>query len=121
VGAIPLSHVGVGGNQKFSTLQGIFMGTVVANPYRLGIVTVAGDLLGIPSSLMGMGFDNRTVAGEGVLQLVAPTRITMTGALGTLASIATLSITIVPEPATALLVFGGLAALASLHRRNAAR
>ena len=73
-----------------------------------------------PSTVMGTGFDNRSAGGAGVLQLVTPTRIGL-GALGSLASLATLTITIVPEPATALLVACGLAGLAALRRSYPSR
>ena len=92
------------------------MGTVKANPYQLGMVTVMGALNGSPSTVMGTGFDNRTAGGAGVLQLVSPTIVGL-GALGSLASLATLTLHIVPEPATALLVACGLAGLGALRRR----
>ena len=93
------------------------MGTVKANPYQLGMVTVMGGVNGVPSTVMGTGFDNRTAGGAGVLQLVSPTIVGL-GALGSLASLATITLEIVPEPATALLVACGLAALGALRARS---
>ena len=91
---IPLAVVGVGGTQKVSYLGGLIMFTVLANPYQLGMVTVMGALQGVPSTVMGTGFDNRTAGGAGVLQLVSPTVISA-GALG---SIPALTTTHLPRP-----------------------
>jgi hypothetical protein len=116
--AIPLAIVGVGTCCKLPTFGvGLIMGTIKANPYQLGMVTVMGSLNGSPSTVMGTGFDNRTAGGAGVLQLVTPTVVAL-GALGSLASIATLTLHIVPEPATALFVALGVAALGALRARN---
>jgi hypothetical protein len=92
------------------------MAIIVGNPYQLGMVTAMGALQGVPSTVMGTGFDNRTLGGLGTLQLVSPASIGL-GTGGSLAMLATLSITFVPEPTTALLVGGGLVALGALRRR----
>jgi hypothetical protein len=118
--AIPLAIVGVGGNQKFTALAGLVMGTIMANPYQLGMVTVMGALQGVPSSVMGTGFDNRTAGGQGTLQLVSPTVVAL-GALGSLAALATLTITFVPEPGTLLLLGMGLAGIAVFGRKGMSR
>jgi hypothetical protein len=118
--AIPLAIVGVGCNPFCPPPLfpgGLIMGTIMANPYQLGMVTVMGALNGVPSAVMGTGFDNRTAGGLGTLQLVSPTVVAL-GALGSLARVAELSITIVPEPATALLVGLGLAALGAMRARS---
>ena len=97
------------------------MGSIKANPYQLGMVTLMGNLNGSPSTVMGTGFDNRTLHGEGTLQIVSPTIVSL-GALGSLAVMATLTagmFTIVPEPATVALVGLGLATLGVLRRRYA--
>jgi hypothetical protein len=121
--AIPLKIVGVGGTQKFVALGGLVMGTIKANPYQLGMVTVMGALNGVPSTVMGTGFDNRTINGEGTIQLVSPTMVSL-GALGTLAALTTLTAglftPIVPEPGTIALLGLGLTALGALRRYAAA-
>jgi hypothetical protein len=113
---IPLGLIGVGGTQMQPPLGMLIMGTIFPNPYQLGMVTLMGALNGVPSAVVGTGFDNRTAGGAGVLQLVSPNIIGL-GALGAVTALATLSITIVPEPTTVLLVGAGLAALAAGRRR----
>ena len=112
--AIPLSIIGVGGTKKFIALAGLIMGTIKANPYQLGMVTVMGALNGGPSTVMATGFDNRNGAGLAGLQIVSPTIVNL-GALGSLPVITVL--TFVPEPTTLALVGFGLAALAGMRRR----
>jgi hypothetical protein len=119
--AIPLTRIGRDCSIVFCppppVLGGLVMGTIKGNPYQLGMITVMGGLNGTPTTLIGTGFDNRTAGGAGVLQLVSPNTIAL-GALGSLAILAELSITVVPEPSTALLVGFGLAALAGLRPRS---
>ena len=93
------------------------MGTIKANPYQLGMVTVMGALNTSPSTVMGTGFDNRTANGAGTLQLVSPTVVAL-GALGSLAALATLTIGFaIPEPGTFVLLGSGLVAIGALRRR----
>jgi hypothetical protein len=113
---IPLAVVGAGGTQMFHVLT-IVAGTVSANPYQLGMVTLMGSLNGNPHTALGTGIDNRTAAGKGTLVLVTPTVVNM-GVLGTIASISTLTLTYVPEPGTLLLLGGGVAWLAAAGRRR---
>jgi len=115
---IPLGVVGVGGTQMFHVLS-IVVGTIFANPYQLGMVTQMGTLNGAPHTLVGTGSDDRTAGGQGTLVLVSPTFVNI-GAVGNLASIATLTMTYAPEPGTALLLGAGVAALAALGRKRMA-
>jgi hypothetical protein len=119
--AIPLFMVGNPGPIPFAfnALGMLIMGTIFANPYQLGMVTVMGALNGSPSTVMGTGFDNRTAGGVGTLQLVSPTSVGL-GALGALASLATLTITFVPEPGTLALLGIGLAAIGAAGRGKSA-
>jgi hypothetical protein len=113
---IPLGVVGVGGTQMFHVLT-LVTGVITANPYQLGMLTLMGALNGDPHTLMGTGVDNRTAGGAGTLVLVSPTTVDL-GALGSLASIATLTLTYVPEPGTLLLLGAGVAGLAAVGRKK---
>jgi hypothetical protein len=119
IGAIPIGGIGGGtGAVPFSVLA-LISGTVFAQPYQLGMVTTTGNFLSGMTTAFATGFDNRDAFGNGTLQLVSPTRIDL-GALGSVGSIAILTIqsTVVPEPGTLLLVGAGLAALGGLARRR---
>jgi len=116
VAEIPLGVVGVGGSQMFHLLS-IIPGTAFANPYQLGMVTIMGNLNATPHTLSGTGVDNRTAAGAGTLVLVSPMSISL-GTLGSMASLATLTLTYVPEPGTLLLLGAGVAGLAAVGERR---
>jgi hypothetical protein len=112
--------LGVGGQAQF-TVVGVTTGTMIGNPYRLGMTTATGRLsLGLFSTviLRGSGFDRRTAGGGGRLQLVSPGMIRFR-AIGTVPILSTLTIDFVPEPTTALLFACGLMALGALRRRTA--
>jgi hypothetical protein len=122
VAEVPLGVVGVGGTQMFHVLS-LVSGTINANPYQLGAVTLMGSLNMANHTLMGTGADNRTANGNGTLVLVSPTTVSL-GALGALASISTLTLTYsnVPEPNAALLAgaaVAGLVGLAGWRKRRA--
>ncbi len=85
-----------------------------------GIVprSFAGGFAGAVVTLSRTGFDARTASGRGALQLVTPIRVVRDGSVSG-AAFAVLDIEFVPEPASALLVAGGLALLAWGRRRAA--
>jgi hypothetical protein len=115
---IPLGVIGVGGTQMFHALT-LVAGVINANPYQLGMLTLMGALNTAPHTLVGTGVDNRTAGGAGTLVLVSPTNVSL-GVLGSLAAIATLTITYVPEPGTLLLLGAGVAGLAAIGRKRMA-
>jgi hypothetical protein len=122
---IPLNVVGVGGTQMFDVL-GIVSGTIFANPYQLGMLTVMGSLNGANHTISGTGVDSRNPDGSGTLTLISPTNVSL-GALGSLASIATLTIEYAgegppptPEPGTLLLLGTGVLGLVMVGRKKLA-
>jgi hypothetical protein len=120
IAAIPLNAIGVGGKVPFVAIPGLASGTIFANPYQLGMVTVMGAVIGggTPTTAVGTGFDNRDAQGNGVLQVVTPTFIDL-GGLGPMASVAVLSISYtVPEPTTVVLLGAGLATIGMVARRR---
>ena len=117
VAEIPLGVVGVGGTQMFHALT-LVQGTIFANPYQLGMVTLMGALNGEDHTHMATGVDNRTAGGGGDLVLVSPTNVSL-GPLGNLAAIATLTLTYAaPEPGAMLLGAAALASLLAVARRK---
>jgi hypothetical protein len=122
IGGFPLTKIGVGGTMTWGPLFGLYFPTIRASAYRLGVVTLAGNLLSNPVQFTATGFDNRDASGVGVLQLVSPTTVDLgplgAGGLGTIAILSTLTI-VTPEPSTFLLIGAGLAGIGFLRRREA--
>lgn len=115
VAEIPLGVVGVGGTQMFHVLT-LTTGVIHANPYQLGMVTLMGALNGTPHTLMGTGVDLRRAGGPGTLVLVSPTHVSL-GTFGTLAGLATLTISYVPEPGSVVLLGMGVGGLLAVGRK----
>lgn len=114
---IPLAVVGIGGTQMFTVFQGLVQGTIEANPYQLGMLTLMGNLGTEPHTIMGTGVDDRTAGGGGNLVLISPNSVKL-GGLGTLQAIATLSLTYAPEPGAMLLGGAAVASLVVLGSRR---
>jgi hypothetical protein len=101
---------------------------VVANawPWTTGTVTVESLATGpFPSRFVRKGYDNRTVNGEGTIQLVSPV---MTHWLASTPAfryatvgVGIMTLTFAPEPTKVLMLGAGLSLLALLHRAGRRR
>ena len=104
----PLSAVGVGGYQNIGAAVNL---TVVGAPWTTG-TAAAGTVTAMGMAYGPASATSSTFAPGGHLQLVTPFVIySHVGASAVVPSFATLTIDFVPEPATLLLLGGGVAAL----------
>ena len=74
----------------------------------------------IAITVRATAYDNRTAAGQGTVQLVAPARV-QTGVFGPYPVFGILTLTYTPEPGTLTLLGAGVAALAALGQRKRSR
>ena len=116
--AIPLSPIGNTGD-SFVLEAGSLVITVLGTGWTTGAVTLTGVTTAGVNTVTLAGYDNRTPAHNGVVQLVSPFKV-ITNVAGNLAGIATQTLTFVPEAgALALLASGGVAlALLGRFRRR---
>ena len=94
---------------------------VTGFPWTTGRVSVsaAGDF-GFPTRLVRSGYDNRTPAGAGTIQMVTP-RLTHWAAGAHWGDIAVLRVQFAPEPGSCLLLLAGLGCVATLSWRRPGR
>jgi len=81
------------------------------------VFSATGAALGIPATIVATAYDNRTPAGAGTVQLVAPGSISF-NLFGGFPAFGVLTLTYTPEPGTLTLLGAGVAALAMLGRRK---
>jgi hypothetical protein len=121
--SIPLRYVG-GPNSTIINVGGIPNTVVGAVWGKLGLVgtgvattMIMNVMAGIPLTVTATAFDNRTAAGVGTVQFVAPASVKVFGGnLGTLPVVGTLTLQFVPEPGTLLLVGAGLVGIVAFRR-----
>ncbi|MCG8590249.1 MAG: PEP-CTERM sorting domain-containing protein [Proteobacteria bacterium] len=114
---IPLSVVGGPGTAMAGT--GVIVITVTGGEWTTGQAVVTGvtqatDAGGFVNTISATGSDQR-VNGMGSITLIAPLRV-VTNAAGVLGGFATLSLQLIPEPATGLLIGVGALGMAAIGR-----
>lgn len=123
VGASHAEMTTVGGTFRFTSppLEYKSVAVVTGFPWTTGRVSVsaAGDF-GFPTRLVRSGYDKRTLAGAGTIQLVTP-RLTHWAGGAHWGDIAVMRIQFAPEPEGWLLLATGLCLLAVLHHSGAGR
>jgi hypothetical protein len=107
---------------------GTTMVYVDAFRWTTGLVVVSGVRGAYPTIIVRSGYDNRTTMGSGTVQLVSPHLVNWIGLdcpspdctprSETTAGIAILRLQFVPEPASWLMLIGGIGLLGVLHRRQ---
>lgn len=112
-----MSSVGLG---LGGTLGGISGSAHHFATWRTGTVTLTSVFTqgGAIGSTTVMGFDNRTASGMGVVQLVTPTVIEISGLPADLFYVTRLTLEFTPEPSRMVLLVSGSLALLLLARRR---
>jgi hypothetical protein len=121
---VPLGAIGNTGDST-SVFAGTLVVTVEGTGWTTGAVTVEGVTTGSPAinTVLFAGYDNRTPAHDGVVQLVSPFKV-ITSVVGNLPGLATQTLTFagaVPEPGMLALLGIGVAAVALLGSRRRRR
>jgi hypothetical protein len=121
---IPLAPVGGGVDGLFdvgpvaATLLGAsWMGDANGTLPGGNVFSQMGAVLCLPLSTVATAYDNRTAGGIGVVQLVAPARMSL-GIYGAAPLFGILTLSYTPEPGTLTLLGAGVAALAMIGRRK---
>jgi len=109
---LPIGPLGVGGSEASQNGQYVMYG----GAWTTGTASVTAWGVG---TLFATGSDARGPGGVGVIELVSPIRIdqTVSPSFAEPAGFATLTLTFVPEPSTAMLFGAALAAIAVRSRR----
>jgi hypothetical protein len=114
---LPLDVAGVGGSVPYSSPVG-FSGTITGSPWTTGSISVPPGVIGDPA-LTAAGLDARDANGIGSIRLVTWFQVSVANIStlsGPLPGTATLNLTFVPEPGTAMLLAAGVLGLSALRR-----